>query len=309
MISNFFISLIIFLATSSLLLINPQFWDTISSNSRYTLTAAELLALPFGKWLESFFANLQIGFYGVTPLLFLVSIAGVFAILAKKDLLKNLFFCFFLCAFLVTTFLARITTDRYLISFLPFLVIPAAYLISLLITKNKVFGIFLTLLVLIIPFGFTTFQVADPANYLQAFEKITYFGNSSYLRGFTAGYGVDQTVSYFKNISKQNKILVTVAENTGNPESAIIVYFNKSSTVQVVYMDGRLFGSALSAYDCLASDIPLYFVARDEQLVGLDKYLQKFKTIKNPYGPNTIGIYILKKDCRGKTFELRPVAT
>lgn len=309
MISNFLATVIIFLATSSLLLINPQFWDTIGSNSRYTLTINELLSLPFDKWLQSIMANLQIGFYGLTPLLFLIGLVGIIMIFLKKDFLKKAFVIFFLLAFLITTFLVRIPTDRYLVSFLPFLVIPASYFIFFCFTKNKIFGIMLYLFVLVIPFCLTTFQVIAPTNYLLATEKIPYFGNSGYLSDSTSGYAVNQAINYFKAVSKHTKIIITVANNTGNPESAIITYFNNTPNVQVVYMDGRIFGPMINEYDCLSSSVPLYFVSREEQLVGLDKYLLKLKTIKNPHGQNTIGIYVLKKNCSGKTFELRPEAT
>jgi 4-amino-4-deoxy-L-arabinose transferase-like glycosyltransferase len=309
MINNFFASSVIFLATVSLLLINPQFWDTIGSNSRYTLTVSELLAFPFVKWLQSFLANLQIGFYGITPLLFLASLIGIIMILRKKDLFKNIFLSFFIMAFLVTTFFVRTATERYLISFLPFLVIPASYLTFLFFAKNKIFGTCLMVIIFIVPFCLTVFQVVRPANYLLAEEKLTYFDNSGYLHGFTSGYGINGTVDYFKKISVKNKITVTIAENTGNPESAIIDYFNKSLSVQVVYMDARIFGPGINVYDCFSSSVPLYFVARGEQLAGLNKYLEKLKMIKNPYGPNTIGIYVLKKNCKGKTFQLNPMST
>jgi ribosomal protein L30E len=140
-------------------------------------------------------------------------------------------------------------------------------------------------------------------------EKLTYFDNAAYLHGYTSGYGINDTVNYFKSLSKRNKIIITIAENTGNPESAMIVYFNKLSNAQVVYMDASALGSVLSSYDCLSSNTSLYFVARDEQLAGLNKYLEKLDAIKNPYGPNTIGIYVLKKNCKGKTFELHPITT
>jgi 4-amino-4-deoxy-L-arabinose transferase-like glycosyltransferase len=309
MISNFLISSVIFLATTSLLLINPQFWDTIGSNSRYALTISELLAFPIGKWLQSFLANMQIGFYGVTPLLFLISLIGILIIVVKKNSLKNIFLSFFVVAFLISTFLARVTTDRYLVSFLPFLVVPAAYLLFLVFVKNRIAGIAFALVVFILPLCLTVFQVAAPASYLLSMEKLTYFDNAAYLHGYTSGYGINDTVNYFKKLSKQNKIMITIAENTGNPESAMIVYFNKPSNAQVVYMDSNIFGPVLGSYDCLSSDIPLYFVARDEQLAGLNKYLQKVDTIKNPYGPNTIGIYTLKKNCKGKMLNLHPVAT
>ena len=309
LISNFSISLIIFLATISLLLINPQFWDTFSSNSRYTLTINELLKFPLGTWLHSLLANLQIGFYSLTPLLFITSLIGIVVILKKKNLLKNSFLFFFLSAFLIITLIVRAPTDRYLISFLSFLLIPAAYLVSLIFKKNKYFGILIILIIFIIPFCLTIFQIVNPAGYLLTTEKTSYFGSSEYLHDFTSGYGVDDTVNYFKNLSSKAEIIITIAENTGNPESAIIDYFNRSKNVQVVYMDAKIFGTILDGYNCLSSNKPLYFVARDDQLAGLNKYLERLKVIKNPYGPNTIGIYILKKNCKGKTFELRPVST
>ena len=165
------------------------------------------------------------------------------------------------------------------------------------------------LIIFIIPLSLTLLQVINPVNYLLLMGRYTPFGNSGYLQGFTSGYGVDKTIDYFQKISKHSKIIIAVGENTGNPESAMFAYFYKNTNAQVVYFDSRLFGPNLPKLDCFNSDIPLYFVAREEQLVGLDKFLGKIKTIKNPYGVNTIGIYGLKKNCKGKTFKLQITAT
>ncbi len=308
LIVSFFYTAVIFLASVALLLINPQFWDTLSLNSRYTLTLSEILAFPFSRWAQSFLANIQIGFYGITPLLFLASLIGITIIFIRKDSLSKHFLSFFLTAFLITTIVVSAPTDRYLVAFLPFLIIPAACLIYFVISKHKIIGEFSLVLVFIVPFYLTVLQVAAPAGYLLLTEKLTYFTNGTYLRGATAGYGVNETIDYLNSLAGGDKMIVTVAENTGNPESAILVYFNKSPNVQVIYMDGRYFPSSVLAYDCFSSQTPVYFVAREEQLVGLDKFLQKMQTIKNPYGPNSIGIYTLKKNCKGKTLELKPVA-
>jgi hypothetical protein len=48
-----------------------------------------------------------------------------------------------------------------------------------------------------------------------------------------------------------------------------------------------------------------YFVSRDNQLAGLDKFLVKIKTIKNPYSTNSIGIYKIDRNCRGKSIEIK----
>jgi hypothetical protein len=60
----------------------------------------------------------------------------------------------------------------------------------------------------------------------------------------------------------------------------------------------------LDTIDCLQFNKPIYFVARDSQLVGLDKFLVKDKVIKNQFGNNTIGIYKLNINCKGKVFKL-----
>jgi hypothetical protein len=126
-----------------------------------------------------------------------------------------------------------------------------------------------------------------------------------YVQGFTSGLGINQTVDYLKQKSKKSKIIIGVAENTGNPESAMQVYFNKDQNPPVVYFDSRLLSSDLNNYDCLSFDKDTYFISRDNQLVGLDKFLHKIKTIKNPYSANSIGIYKIDKNCRGKSIEIK----
>lgn len=299
----------VFLISISLLLINPQFWSTFGSNSRYSLTIDELLSFPFSHWFASLFTNAQIAFFYVTPLLFLASLIGMIFIFVSKSAFKKIAIVFFILSVLTATLLVRVPTERYLISFLPFMVIPVAYIIVSIFRKNKFSGAFIMFILFSIPFGLTLLQIVNPVSYFLLVERYASVSDMGYLRGFTSGYGVDETISYFQNLSKSHRIIITVGENSGNPESAMFDYFYRNPNVQVVYFDSRLFGSSLATLDCLSTTAPLYFVAREEQLVGLDKYLQKIKTIKNPYGTNTIGIYTLKKNCKGKTLKLQITAT
>lgn len=299
----------IFLTTISLLLINPEFWSTLSSNSRYSLTFSEIIAFPFKQWFDSLIINLQIAFSYITPLLFAIALIGIIFILVKKDRFKNTFLAFFIVSFITATLLVRVPTERYLISFLSFIVIPAADIIIHILRKNKLSGVFIVFILFTIPFGLTLLQIVNPVNYFLLMERYTPVSDMGYLQGFTSGYGVDQAISYFQGLSKNQKIIITIGENSGNPESAMFDYFYRNPNVQVVYFDSRLFGPSLSSLDCFSTSIPLYFVAREEQLVGLDKYLQKIKTIKNPYSTNTIGIFNLKKNCKGKTLKLQITAT
>lgn len=306
---NFLLVFGVFLSVIVLLLINPLFWSTFQTNSRYTLTVPEFLSFPVFQWVKNFLGNLEISFFYLTPFIFIAGLIGFGKIIWEKNLQKNIFVLFFTLGFFINTVLVRAPSDRYLVSFLPFFVVGSSYLIYSIIKRYKIYGYIFFLCSALIPFILTFFQIVNPPQYIKTMSKYTGFNNLTYLEGFTSGYGVSEVVNYFNEVSKSNPIFIGVGENTGNPESAMIVYFNKNTKAKVAYFDSRLFGTSLNGYDCLSYDTPLYFVSRDEQLVGLDKYLQKIKTIKNPYFQNTIGVYALKKNCKGKVFQLRTIST
>jgi hypothetical protein len=303
------IAILSFLAVIFFLLINPQFWQTLPSNSRYSLTLGDLLAFPLSYWGNNVMVNIQISLVYLTPLLFLVSVLGIAYILRKKQKTQILYLAFFMLPLLGTTLLARIPSDRYLVSFLPFAVIPAAYLLWQSVKKQRVLGILLSLVVFSIPFSLTLLQLINPPLYLIKTFPYAPSVNPTYLQGVTAGYGINETVDYLKSLAQNKAIIVGIAENTGNPESALITYFNQSENIKVVYFSPDQFAVNISGYDCISIDSPLYFVTRDEQLPGLGKFMQKIKTIRNPYGKNTIGIYALKKGCVGKTLVLHMTST
>jgi 4-amino-4-deoxy-L-arabinose transferase-like glycosyltransferase len=302
-------TILAFLIVIFFLLINPQFWQTLPSNSRYSLTLAEILAFPIKIWSNSLIANVQIALVFLTPLILLTSVIGIIYIFWIKQKNQIMFILFFIVSLLGTTMLVRIPSDRYVVSFLPFLLVPTAYLVWVCFKRQKVFGVLLILLVVVVPFALTMLQIFNPPLYLSKTLPYAPSVNASYLSGVTSGYGVNEAVDYFKNVSQNKPIVVGIAENTGNPESALIDYFISSPKVKVVYFAPELLPLQLNSYDCLSINSVFYFAARDEQQIGLEKFLQKIKTIRSPYGKSTIGIYTLKKGCVGKTLVLHINAT
>jgi 4-amino-4-deoxy-L-arabinose transferase-like glycosyltransferase len=309
LINSLVITILTFLVTIALLLINPQFWETLSSNSRYSLTLGEILSFPIGNWINTFIANVQISLIFITPLLFMTSISGIIYIFWKKQRSQILFLLFFILAFLGSTLLARTPSDRYLVSFLSFVVIPAACLLLACFKKQNFLGVFFALIIFSVPFCLTLLQLINPPLYLLKTMPYSPSVNSTYLTGVTSGYGINETVDYLKSLAKDKAIIVGITENTGNPESALLSYFNRSANIRVVYFTPEAFPPNLNEYNCLSLDAPLYFVARDQQQAGLEKFLEKTKTVRNPYGKNTIGIYTLRKNCVGKSLILHVNST
>lgn len=298
-----FIILSLFTITVLLLIINPEFWKTLSSNSRYTLTFSEILTLPINVWINSVVTNIKILFFYFTPIVFIFSIIGIIQIFKLSNKHK-LFLLFFLFCLFFETFFARGATDRYLVSFIPFLTICAAFVVSSLFEKNKKVGLLLITFILIIPTFITLYQLFNFPSYLINMGKISGYSNSSYLTTNTSGYGIKEAIEYFKKIIEKENIVIGIAQNTGNPESGLQIYFRKETNPRLVYFDASLFQVNVNDYDCLVTGAETYFVARDNQQAGLEKFFVKINTINNPYGENTIGIFKLKKECKGKALRV-----
>lgn len=294
-----FLTLFVFLCTVLLLIINPQFWSTFHTNARFTLTFGEFLSFPVNIWMSSFVTHVKISFFYLTPLLFVTSLIGSFLIF-KKSSKHKLFLLYFFLSIFIATFSVKGGFDRYTVSFLPFLVICSSYLLIEIFDKNKIKEYIAILAHLIIPLILTLYQIINFPGYILTMGKISGYSHSSYLNGFTSGYGVNEAVGYFENLSKKDKFVIGIAENTGNPESAFQIYFNKNKNAKVIYMDSKLLGADVNNYDCLSTGIKTYFVSRDNQQRGLEKFLEKITYFKNPYGTNWIGIYKLKENCKGK---------
>ncbi len=300
---NIFLTIIIFLVTILLLLINPQFWATLGLHSRFSLSLKEIALFPINIWINSTVANTRIAFFYLTPFIFTASVFAMikmFSFSAKH----KIFLLFFVSSIFIETFIAKGATDRYVVAFLPFLVILFSFVLLEVFKKNKLAGYGFFFLSFVIPFLLVLYQITNFAGYIKTMGKISGYSHSTYLSGFTSGYGVNEAVSYFKSLSKKEDFIIGIAENTGNPESALQVYFNKSKNPKVVYMDSKLLPVNVNDYECLSTGIKTYFVSRDNQQGGLEKFLTKIKTIDNPHGQNSIGIFKLKEGCKGKTLEI-----
>ena len=108
-----------FLAVIFLLIINPSFWSSFSSNSRYSLTVSEILGLPLRIWLSNASANLQISLFYITPVIFIFAVAGITLLIKHGSRKDKMVICFFLLSVGLETLASRGSIDRYVEPFLP----------------------------------------------------------------------------------------------------------------------------------------------------------------------------------------------
>ncbi len=300
---NSFYALLGFLTITSLLLIQPQQWDPLQSTNRWVLTLGEVLKFPILHWLGNIMADTQITIFLASPLILLLSIAGI--ALARKKRPQIILAIWFLGTLAIQVIFARVIIQRYLVSFLPLITLFAASSMVFAISKKKALGITLAVLTIIFPFYFTVLQIQNPIAYFSLQTKMTIYSNQyDYVGGITSGYGITDAVNLLNKDIRNNRAVIGLEVNTGTPESAIFTYFHKNPKVTVAYLDERILGNNVLKYDCLDTGEPTYFISRGNQMGGLGKFFYTIAYLKNKYNNNVIGIHKLKTDCKGKVARL-----
>lgn len=298
-----FYSFVAFFLTDFFLFINPLFWQSFSSNSRYSFTLGELLKFPINVWITNLFGFFSISLVFITPLIFLAFLVGVYLLLRKPTDKNVIFSGYFIFALLLEMVTVKGQSTRYLVAFLPLLVIPAAYALTLGFKKN-LWGKMLFCITMLIPFFLSLLFIINPKEYILQTANASSYAETSYIIGKTAGYGTQEAIAYIKQHSSlEQPTLVVFGLNIGNPESAVDVYASKASNLFPLHIDASFFQN-LESYQCMTSSYPLFFVTRNDQLLGLNRYFSLEKSFST-HDPNySIRIYTLKKDCKGNTLSL-----
>jgi len=176
---------------------------------------------------------------------------------------------------------------RYLTPFLP----PILIIVSKYYPKYSLLllSFFVTLLLILNPIKFFRFD--------SVINRYSYI--DGYVTDMDTGYQVNEIVKYFKSLSQNEKIIVTTAVHTFNPESGVWIYLKKNPNITMAYLDGRMFGSQLDQIDCLHVSENTYFVAKLNNTENLQRFLDKVTVITNPHNSDYSTIYKIKSDCTG----------
>ncbi|MBP9716586.1 MAG: glycosyltransferase family 39 protein [Candidatus Levybacteria bacterium] len=290
------VSIATLISVDLLILINPVFWQTLASNNRYSFTFSEILRFPVNAWINNFLGFLEIGFFLLTPIVFVTGVFGLYIMIKKRVSNFKLFITFFLSILFLELILTRSQGTRYIVPFLIFLIISSSYFLESLWRKNlykKILLISLIIILLVV----SAFQVISPKLYLSELSKFTRFSEAEYLQGQTSGVGVDEAFNYIKKDASGKPSFIFLGLNAGNPEDAINAYSFKTDNLLTLRMDSKLF-NGLDKFECISSEYPAYFVTRSNELLGMEKFFKQEKTFsssENYY----IGIYALKK-CDGE---------
>lgn len=275
-----------------ILFLQPEFWSNLYLNNRYSFGLSDLLKFPIVSWVANIWAFLQISFWQLTPLVFIAALIGMILVFMSKEKYKGIILWIFIVQIFLFIFFAKGVVPRYVVPILPFSLIFLAFAIDFYKKWTKIMVGF----VIIIPIFFLFLQLFQPIEYFNQLDHLTgYSQKGDYVTNSTAGYAVTEAVNYIQNINVPEAI-VAGRLDTGNPENAILAYFQNSAVRVPTFLEARMVNN-ITAYKCLYYKYPTYYVSRDYQLAGLEQYLEQEKRFYNPQGKSSVGIYHYKSNC------------
>ena len=284
------LSFITSLVILSPLLLQKAFWASFGSNNRFMLSISEILDFPFSLWIKNLSTTIGVSFYLLTPLIFISVIAGISLLFKRKKLLPAVYF---ITNIAIIIFLGRSLGTRYVTSFLALTPIFASLAI---LSFKKPVSLLIACITSVPAIMLTVLLIFSPLVYFNILDKMTALSQKTgYVSDWTSGYGIPETINHLENVSQGKQITVGVRIDAGNPESAMFTYFNNSKNIIITYIDPRIINPELLKLPCLPSNVPVYFVARDGILNGLDKFFQEDVRFGKPEGKHYISIHSLKK--------------
>lgn len=299
---HFLLSLFVSQAVLLPLYFQKNFWASLSSASRFAMSFKEIFTFPINTWLTNLKGIFMIPFWYFSPFILLLSIYALF--IAKDGQQKRISFYWLIC-FLIVFIFSLVVNPRYLVPFLPLGIVLAAHALTSIKIKKRFFSILLEVFLVLLPFSITTALIFSPVQYFGMLKKVTsYSQESEYVSGWTSGYATKEAVSFVRKVSEQGPVVVGVRLDAGNPESAVFAYFNGSKIVLPVYFDSRIVNKEIMGYDCFSANYQFYFIARDDTLAGMDKFLTKIAVYPNPIGDRFVGVYTLKSDCKNNILNI-----
>lgn len=295
--------IVAFVAVNAIIFINPVFWENFSTNSRYSLSISEIFQFPFNVWMNNISALAEISFIYFTPTIFISGLLGVYLMVKSKNNYSILYIAYFAISLFLILLSARGLNQRYLVPFIALLIMPASVFLNSLWSR-ELWGKIVVIFIISVPLFVSIAQIYSPDFYILQTSKISRYADDSYIRGQTSGYGTREAILYIKNkASYDSPNMVLFGLNLGNPENAVNLYSSKDEKLYGMRIDANFFPN-LDKIDCFTSDYPAFFVTRNDQLFGLDKYFKEVKSFPNPYVDYSVKIYSIKDNCEGNTLSL-----
>lgn len=278
------VALLMFIAVAGIiglpLFLRAEAVQIFSTAHLYTYSLKELIALHFrnvgGNILHAF---LNYAAY-VSPLVVLAFIVSLRSIRTYK---KRILIIGWLFVFSVSVIFGKSIHGRYVL----FTTVPIIILSSFVLSAHRIiFGFTVALMT-----ALSALLIIDPPTFFHSFPLPDLQSESyQYIDGWPSGYGVKEAIAAIDADRHGEPTIVAVRWDSGNPEDAVFVYTAGNTGMTAKYLDPRLPEDAREVLNASARE-RVYFVTRQGQYNGLERYLLPLAQFPKPGGKEKVELF------------------
>lgn len=188
-------------------------------NTTFVLTLPELIQNPFAYFPHNIQNIPTYIFMETGYLLPILALAGLWMMWKKDKLMSMYFSVWILVATFALAFVAKVLFPRYVLSIGGLLLLPAGYYLAH-ITSKKILGSIVILYVLISGYMISVF-LFNPVKL--PFPEVD---RGQYLEGWTAGYGVEEIVTYAREHSEGKRVIFIAQGDFGMSGDVLRAYIH-----------------------------------------------------------------------------------
>jgi len=188
---------------------------------------------------------------------------------------------------------AKLFTSRHVLLLTIPLIILAGYGFSLIWEKKKMLGIILGGVSLVWCLYYNSILLTNPQSYPSLFLGKAQSDATQYMYGYSSGYGVEEAINYLEQQAANQRIIVLIRDDHGNPEDAIVAYLDYRNNFIVAPMSDPT-ADVQIVFQKVGTTIPVYFIARGGYNAGLEKHFAYEKKFAKPNDIEYVGVARLK---------------
>lgn len=286
-ISAFVLAMVIFLP----LYTNQFYQELLILNGQYTYPIYSVFLFPITVWWLNITEMLSWLFFYLTPPLFLLAFGSVIIFFKQRKVWLVLLWL--LLPMLYEVLYAKLFTSRHTLLLTIPLLIMAGYGLSRLWEKKRIAAYGVLAVFLVWSLYIDSILFTNPQQYPSLFLGAAKSDATQYVHGFSSGYGVLEAVNYLEQKAQNNRIIVLIRDDHGNPEDAMVAYLDYKSNIIILPMDDPQADVPI-VFKKIGTSIPVYFVSRGAYYAGLEKYFANEKRFLKPHDTEFVGVEQLK---------------
>ena len=181
---------------------------------------------------------------------------------------------------------ARVLFPRYVLSLGGLMIIPAAYMISLINDKRRYLGIIAIFLLSVIYFNYTI--IFDYKNI-----PLPKIDRGQYLEDWPAGWGIKEIVSFARSKSKEKPVILLAEGGFGMSGDVLDIYLLPGDKISIKsYWPLNI--ESLLENQPLLNDSSIYIVFSHRNEFPQDWPIKKIEEYKKPGGRSSMFLFELK---------------